>query len=329
MIISVIVPVYNVEDYLGKCISSILNQTLKNIEVILVNDGSKDKSGYICEEYKKKDDRIVVIHKENGGLSSARNAGLEIATGELVGFVDSDDWIEPDYFEILYDGIEKLNADISVMHLSNIMSYEKIEFLSNKKKGWTLLNRHDALERFFSDDFIGYSACNKLYRKSLFEGIRYPEGVLMEDKATTYKLIHKANSIIVNSSKKYHYYLRTDGIMQSEFHKKKFDLLQVHLEQIEFVDRNYPEFYGLIRSRYAYEALRLLLMMIKSNYSDKFDMERCLKIIRDNVVHVMKDKRIVFPRKAYILLFYLFPRIITMSAKSRLASRILKKMGIA
>lgn len=329
MKISIIVPVYNVEAYLGKCIDSILNQTFKDIEVILVNDGSKDKSGDICEAYKSKDSRIVVIHKENGGLSSARNSGLEVATGELVGFVDSDDWIEPDYYEILCDGIEKLNADISVMHLFKVIRYEKIEFLSSKKEGWTLLNHRDALERFFSDDFIGYSACNKLYKRNLFEGVRYPEGMLMEDKATTYKLIHKANSVVVNLSRKYHYYLRNDSIMQSEFNRKKFDSLVTHVEQIEFVDRYYPEFYEVIRARYAYEAFRLLLMMIRSNYSEKPDFDRCLKIINNNIVYVVKEKRIGIHHKIYLLLFYFMPWIVYKSSKSRIASSILKKMRIA
>jgi glycosyltransferase involved in cell wall biosynthesis len=329
MKISIIVPVYNVESYLRKCINSIQNQTLENIEIILVNDGSKDKSGDICDEYKKKDHRIVVIHKENGGLSSARNAGLEMATGELIGFVDSDDWIEPDYFQVLQDGIIKYNADISVMHFKKVTEYEKIEFETKREEEWVKLPRDKAMESFFANDFIGYSACNKLCRSNVFEGIRYPEGRLMEDKATTYKLIYKTNLVVVNSSQKYHYYLRTDSIMQSKFNRKKFDSLEVHREQIEFVDTYYPEFYGLIRGRYAYEAFRLLLMMIKSNYSYRSDLERLLKIIKDNVKYVMKEKRIGLHYKIYVLLFYLFPKIVVISAKSKLASNILKKMRIA
>lgn len=329
MKISIIVPVYNVESYLRKCINSILNQTTENIEIILVNDGSTDKSGDICDEYKKKDDRVVVIYKENGGLSSARNVGLEIATGDLIGFIDSDDWIELDYFEILYDGIIKYNTDISVMHLIKVTNYEKIEFKTKRKEEWVKFTRDNAMESFFLDDFIGYSACNKLYRANLFENIRYPEGMLMEDKATTYKLIYKTNSVVVNSSRKYHYYLRNDSIMQCEFNRKKFDSLEIHMEQIEFVDRNYPEFHGLIRARYAYESFRLLLMMIRSNHSEKSDFERCLKVINDNVRYVMKEKRIGVHHKIYVLLFYLFPKGVVISAKSKLASHILKKMRIA
>jgi len=329
MKISIIVPVYNVELYLRKCINSILNQTIENLEVILVNDGSKDGSGDICDEYKKKDDRVIVIHKENGGLSSARNAGLEIATGELIGFIDSDDWIEPDYYEILYNGITQNNSDISVMHLIKVTKHEKIDFKTTEKEGWVNFTRHNAMERFFADDFIGYSACNKLYRRKLFEGIRYPEGMLMEDKATTYKLIHKTNLVVVNLSKKYHYYLRNNSIMQSNFNRKKFDSLEVHMEQIEFVDRNYPEFNGLIRARFAYESFRLLLMMIKSNYSEKSDFDRCLKIIKENISYVMNEKRIGLHHKIYVLLFYCFPYGPRILAKSKLASKILNKMKIA
>ncbi|WBW98610.1 glycosyltransferase family 2 protein [Oceanirhabdus sp. W0125-5] len=329
MKISIIVPVYNVELYLRKCVDSILNQTIENLEIILVNDGSKDRSGAICDEYKKKDHRVIVIHKENGGLSSARNAGINVATGELIGFIDSDDWIEPDYYEILYDGIIKNNADISVMHLTKVTNHEKIEFETMGKKEWVNFTRHNAMERFFGDNFIGYSACNKLYRRKLFEGIRYPEGMIMEDKATTYKLIHKANSVVVNLSCKYHYYLRNDSIMQSNFNRKKFDSLEIHIEQIEFVDRYYPEFKGLIRGRFAYEAFRLLLMMIKSNYSEKSDFNRCQKIIKDNIRYVMKEKRMGVHHKIYILIAYLFPYAPFILAKSKLSSKILKKMKIA
>lgn len=329
MKISIIVPVYNVENYLKRCIDSILNQTIKNTEIILINDGSQDRSGDICDEYKKKDNRVIVIHKENGGLSSARNAGLEIATGELVGFIDSDDWIEPDYYETLYNGIIKYNADISVMHFKIVTNYEKIQFATKVKEQWVGFHRHQAMESFFTDNFIGNSAWNKLYRSNLFKDIKYPEGMLMEDKATTYKLINKSNLVVVNSSRKYHYYLRNDSIMQSNFNRKKFDSLKIHMDQIEFVDRNYPEFYELIRARYAYEAFRLLLMMIRSNYSEKRDFERCLKIIKDNVKYVLKEKRMGIHHKVYILLFYLFPKAVLLFSKSKFVSYILKKMRIA
>lgn len=329
MKISVIVPLYNVQDYMRKCVDSIMNQTIKNIEIILVNDGSKDKSGDICEEYKEKDSRIIVIHKRNGGLSSARNAGLEIATGELISFIDSDDWIEPDYLQILYEGIIEYNADISVMHLFKITNHEKISFTTKKRDGWVKFNRYKAMESFFANDFIGYSACNKLYRRELFNNILYPEGMLMEDKATTYKLIYKSNLVVVNLSRKYHYYLRADSIMQSKFNRKKFDSLKVHMEQIDFVDKNYPELYGLIRARYAYESFRLLLMMIRSNYSEKSDLDLCLKNIKDNIGFVLKEKRIGIHHKIYVLLFYLFPRLVIISSKSKLASILLKRMNIA
>lgn len=329
MKISIIVPIYNVEAYLKKCIDSILNQTMENIEIILVDDGSKDKSGEICDEYKQKDDRIAVIHKKNGGLSSARNAGLKIATGELIGFIDSDDWIEPDYFHILYDGMMAYKADISVMHYTKVTNYNEIEFITKKKAGWVSFNRQNAMESFITGDFIGYSACNKLYRRTLFDGICYPEGMLMEDKATTYKLIHKANSVVVNESGKYHYYLRNDSIMQSQFNRKKFDSLVIHMEQIDFIDKNYPEFYGVIRARYAYEAFRLLLMMIKSNYSEKSDFDLCIKIIKDNIRHVIREKGIGVHRIIYLLIIYLFPESAYKLSRSKLASKVLKKMKIA
>ena len=205
--ISVVVPVFNVEKYLKKCIESIINQTKKELQIILVNDGSTDKSGKICDSYKEKDKRICVIHKKNGGLSSARNAGINIARGQYIAFIDSDDWIEPDYFELLYKGIEKFNADISVIQFNKIRDFKKISYISKTYTEWYKYNNEEAMRILFSDKIIGYSAVNKLYKTELFSNIRYPEGLLMEDKATTYKLIDKSKSIVVNKSQKYHYYL--------------------------------------------------------------------------------------------------------------------------
>lgn len=323
MKISVIVPVYNMEKYLSKCIDSIINQTFSNLEIILVNDGSEDSSGEICEEYKIIDKRIIVIHKENGGLSSARNAGIEIASGELISFIDSDDWIESDFYKVLYDGIILNNADISVVHFIRIKDYEKIEFSTSTQTDWISFNKIKAMETLLTNNLIGHSAVNKLYKKDLFDGIKYPEGMLMEDKGTTYKLIHKSDKVAVNLSEKYHYYLREDSIMRSKFNDKNFDSLVFHAEMIQFIDESYPELSSVARGRYVHESIRMLLMMIRSNYSVKEDFKKCIDIIHKNRRYALGVSKIKLSVKILALSFSLFPTLPYMLAKNKIVSTIL------
>ncbi|EHF1123710.1 glycosyltransferase family 2 protein, partial [Enterococcus faecalis] len=205
-LVSVVIPVYNVEKYVEKCLDSVINQTYQNLEIIIVNDGSTDNSLSVCQKKKLSDSRIKLINKENGGLSSARNAGIECAQGEFICFIDSDDWIELDYIEVLLNGMENTNVDISVIQMIKVKDFNKIAFQSESQTKWDIFERETAMRELFSSNLIGYSANNKLYRISLFKSIRYPEGMLMEDKGTTYRLIDSSTKVAVNGSTKYHYY---------------------------------------------------------------------------------------------------------------------------
>lgn len=207
-LVSVIVPIYRVEDYIRQCIESILRQTHKNLEIILVDDGSPDGCPAICDEYAKTDDRIKVIHKKNGGLSDARNAGLEIASGEYIGFVDSDDWIKPDMFEYLLQGICGYGADISYCNWINVhetwVDYQN-EQIDKVYTAETALN-----ELFF--DRLKNFAWNKLYKAELWNGVRFPAGRTFEDILTTYKLFEKAVRIAILKEPKYCYRIRQNSI---------------------------------------------------------------------------------------------------------------------
>ncbi|EJG4468632.1 TPA: glycosyltransferase family 2 protein, partial [Enterococcus faecalis] len=202
-LVSVVIPVYNVEKYVEKCLDSVINQTYQNLEIIIVNDGSTDNSLSVCQKKKLSDSRIKLINKENGGLSSARNAGIECAQGEFICFIDSDDWIELDYIEVLLNGMENTNVDISVIQMIKVKDFNKIAFQSESQTKWDIFERETAMRELFSSNLIGYSANNKLYRISLFKSIRYPEGMLMEDKGTTYRLIDSSTKVAVNGSTKY------------------------------------------------------------------------------------------------------------------------------
>lgn len=204
--LSIIVPVYNVEKYLRKCIESILNQSFTNFELILVNDGSTDSSKEICEEYLQKDSRIILLNKENGGLSSARNLGLSKATGKYVALVDSDDWIDIHMYQSMVTSLENTNADIVVCGHKVVNIDGSIDEINTTKES-ILYSELEATKLILKDEKIFSFAWDKVYRRELFENITYPVGRIYEDTATTYKLFHKAKSIL-HLNKAYYYYIR-------------------------------------------------------------------------------------------------------------------------
>lgn len=228
-LISIIVPVYNVSAYLGRCIDSILAQTYKNFEVILVNDGSTDDSGKVCDSYALLDSRVKVIHKENGGLSSARNAGIAIAQGEYLGFVDSDDWITSDMYEYLYSVLIQNQADISVSACVRCEStIEGNNFILAQKSFSTIVySQEEYIKKFMKIDSqtIEYYACNKLYKKELLTNDQYPVGKTAEDVLGTYKALLKASKIAQSDKITYLYYVNPQSITASFSITKANDLL--------------------------------------------------------------------------------------------------------
>lgn len=226
IVISVIVPVYKVEKYLERCITSILNQTFNDFELILIDDGSPDLCGRICDKWAQLDNRIKVIHKNNGGLSSARNAGLDIASAEYVIFVDSDDWIPEDALEYLYTFITRTNADFVIAGNKREVKYQS-EYQSCFTE--SVINQKDFLTKFFkikSQENVQY-AWAKLYRRVLFEDIRYPLGVIDEDVPVTFEIALKAKKIGYSTKIVYYYFINPESITEEKFSYRKFDLLTV------------------------------------------------------------------------------------------------------
>jgi len=225
--ISIIVPVYKVEQYLDRCVNSILNQTFTDFELILVDDGSPDRCPQMCDEWAKKDARIRVIHKENGGLSSARNAGLAVMQGEYVNFVDSDDWIEKDALEYLLYLINKYDADFSFAEMVRV-SKEK-QNCDKEVKREEYLSQEEFLLRFFKVNTqvnVQY-ACAKLYKANLFHNIRYYEGITAEDVPTMFEVAILCKRIAHGSKIIYNYFINPNSITQTAFNEKNFDLLTV------------------------------------------------------------------------------------------------------
>lgn len=291
-LVSVIVPVYNVEKYLSRCIDSIINQTYKNLEIILVDDGSPDRCGDICDQYAIKDSRIKVIHKKNGGLSDARNAGINLAKGDYITFIDSDDWIHPKYIETLYDLVKKHNADISVCNFIRTTSEDHNDEISLIDV--IAFNKYEALEQFTDKYYVQMViACGKLYKKDLFHNVRFPVGRIHEDEFTTYKLIYNANKIVFTTTPLYYYWQREDSIMGSGFNiNHRLDALDAFIERAEFFKK-----IGLENeSSKTYKSSFLVLMTIirKFNELDDFSkkevlkrfniIKKCLRSTKQNVV---------------------------------------------
>lgn len=221
--ISIIVPVYQVEPYIRRCIDSILSQTFKDFELILVDDGSPDKCGEICDEYALKDSRIKVIHKKNGGLSSARNAGLDIAQGDYIGFVDSDDWIDEDMYEVLYENITKYNVEVAVCGIRTIRNNKnefKKELKEEKIKKILLNSKEEVLNQFYRKGEIGASTCNKLYGKNIINSVRFLEGHLYEDIVFNVEIFNKIERSIIIDKKLYNYFCLNESITRSKVNIK-------------------------------------------------------------------------------------------------------------
>lgn len=239
-LISIIVPVYKVEPYLRRCLDSIVNQTYTNLEIILVDDGSPDDCPQICDEYATKDKRIVVIHKENGGLSDARNAGLDICNGEYVSFVDSDDWVANTYIEIMLNAIIRNNAEIAVSNFIRVNQPFELKITNNNVYDIEILTPIQAIKKLWSPASITFIiSCAKLTKRSLFNSIRFPKGVIHEDEYTTYKLLYKSSKTVFLDIPLYCYFQRSDSIMGTA-KPSSIRLLKAKIEQYIFF-KDYKE----------------------------------------------------------------------------------------
>lgn len=229
-IISVVVPVYNVERYLHRCLDSICGQSYQNLEIIVVNDGSTDDSLSICQAYAAKDKRIKVISKHNGGLSTARNSGIEASSGEYIAFVDSDDFISIHYLERLYAAIQETGCLIAQCGIQPFSKVEECTSGNVGEGGCQIIPKMEFLQRINQSGFC--TACNKLYEKSLFDTIRFPEGRIHEDMATTFKIVDLCETVACVNEKLYYYFSNPTGITKSKISVKHLDLVDAYWEQV-------------------------------------------------------------------------------------------------
>lgn len=264
--ISVIVPVYNVENYLNECVESICAQSYTDMEIILVDDGSTDGCPALCDEWAHEDSRVKVIHKPNGGLSDARNVGIDIAKGEYISFVDSDDMIAPDMVEYLVKLIENSDSVISVCQRLLIDENGK-KYACNppKIKESVIKGRGNCMRTFLESSDIDTVAWGKLYKTSLFKNVRYPKGKFHEDVFTTYKLIAQCESIAIGWERKYFYRVRTGSITQISFTEKHLDAINGKEDQYEFISREFPRLKISAEGGIIYACNQCLLRLSRSN----------------------------------------------------------------
>lgn len=291
-LITIVVPVYNVENYLDKCVESIVNQTYKNLEIILVDDGSTDDSGKKCDEWAAKDCRIKVIHKGNGGLSDARNKGIDIATGKWIGFIDSDDYIDVTMFEKLHKAC--VENDCKVSSCGFLREFEDV----SRNERWTtkedmLLDR-DGMMEYLYKAAVGWGAWNKLYDISLFDDVRYPYGKTREDEYTTYKIFDKIDKLYYICECLYFYYQRGNSITGISFSIKNLDSLEA-LEQAMGYHKNHgnKKYYDRALQEYIRDVCEFAL----KNHCEKAERKKIDKILKKDARNILKNNQIVFSER--------------------------------
>ena len=320
--LSIIVPVYKVEKYLRKCVDSILAQTFRDFELILVDDGSPDNCGAICDEYATKDDRVKVLHKENGGLSDARNKGLSVATGEYVGFVDSDDYIENDMYETLVNNIKKYDADVSICGFYNCFSGNKYPLCESKE--FMVLNNVQALRTAMEGLKFSVTAWDKIYRKDMFEKITFPEGRLAEDAAVIPSILANAKTVVATTEPKYNYVHRKQSITGSNFKQRDLDVLYAYQKNYDMISKKFPDLIDVAEFRLIWANMYLLDKIVSSDtieYSQEY--RKISKDLKKNIFKILKNPIFSFKRKFAMVVFYfsktLYIRMVIKNNKDKMS----------
>lgn len=305
-LISIIVPIYNVGRYLERCLKSILQQTYTCFEVILIDDGSTDESGDICDDYQTKDSRIRVIHKENKGVSDTRNVGLQNVTGDYICFVDPDDVVAPNFLEELYRLCTDNDADVSMVRYKTFT--DNVTFKEATEKNIEILSARDVLWRQFGADYVNYIVLwNKMYKASLFENIVFPDVRQSEDEAVLYRIFYKAEKVVVSHEVLYGYFMRLSSLTKAPFSEKKLDFLLVAKERIDFFAEK-KETALMEAYQYVYAvSLMAYVYRVRKDLKDKVFARELRKEYKKLFPEVNKATTLSVKRKCVLYLFEYFP----------------------
>lgn len=294
-LISIIIPVYNVKQYLKRCVDSVIAQTYRNIEIIIVDDGSTDGSDLLCDEIKAVDNRIEVYHKQNGGLSSARNFGIDKAKGEYIGFIDSDDYIDKDMYEILLDLAEKNSAEMSMCALYDVFG-DKIRRINDKVTIETV-DREEAIRMVLEAEVVSVTAVNKLYRTELFKELRYPEGRTAEDAFLIIDLLDNCNRVAITTAQKYYYFHRNDSITTRKFNGN-VDAIDAYKRNYEIIEQKYPELIDVAKMRLCWANFYVLDHLLLDDREEYRNIKKqVIYYLNNNYTFVMKNKHFHISRK--------------------------------
>ena len=288
-LISVVLPIYNIESYLDRCMEAVLNQTYSNLEILMVDDGSPDSCPQMCDRYAEQDSRVRALHKENGGLSDARNYGIARARGEYITCIDPDDYVDSDYVEYLYRLIDKYETKMSICQ--HVTEYDNGSVKDHGSSGDELMDIETCLRRMLYHDVIDTSAWAKLYHRSLFDTVSYPVGKIFEDIGTTYALMMQCDAgIAVGYESKYHYMYHMNSIVNSSFSPRKFDLLEMTDKMGREVVSVYPSLKQAVLRRRVYARFSTLNQMLGTDDYGK-EREQIIRFILRHKKRILKDPR--------------------------------------
>ena len=301
--VSVIVAAYNVQEYIERCVTSLREQTYRNIEIILVDDGSNDNTGKLCDLYSELDNRIISLHKKNGGLSSARNYGIKKASGNYIAFVDGDDWVENDFVEVLYTNLIKEHADLSIIGYTMVWDNGKKK-CNTSYQNYQVWNQHTALHELFAQEKIGCMAWQRLYKRKIFESICFPEGKLFEDVAIAVDVFRWCEKIVWCGASKYNYFQRTGSIVNSQFNIKKLYMLESCQKMIDFSYNIGGEFDNETNAFYLKAAMMLMMQAYGSKRTK--ETENAKKNIRDAIKkhnkYILRNQYLNLTKKIILIL---------------------------
>lgn len=285
--ISVIVPVYNVEKYLERCVKSIAAQTYKDLEILLIDDGSTDKSGKMCDDFQQTDSRIKAFHKQNGGLSDARNYGIEHSAGEFISFVDSDDYIDEKMLETLHRLITENDADLAVCSAMDVFEGKEVTQVKEIKK--FNLNKVESYKYMLRGDGIP-SACNKLYKRQTVGDVRFPVGKLYEDGFFTPQILKKVEKTAVTSKPMYYYFRRADSITTKPFRKGDLDVIEAYDKCVKQVKELCPEALPYAEFRYRNAYFNVLdKMLMRDDCKEIPEYKQVVKYLKKHTAQIVKD----------------------------------------
>lgn len=308
MKLSIVVPIYKVEQFLNKCVESILAQTFTDFELILVDDGSPDGCGQMCDDWAQKDVRIRVVHKENGGLSDARNAGIDIAQGDYIGLVDSDDYIKPDMFEVLVGNLEANNADISMCGYADVYA-DGIRKESRDRKVY-VWDQQEAIHQILMGKLLSVHAWVKLYKRELFEHVRYPKGKISEDAYIIMDLLDQVETAVFTPYSAYYYVHRGDSINTSKYREIDLTRIEAHEKNYKYVCRNVPQYQKLGYERYlgavAFVGSKMALSGVKETNPD---CKRVFLTLRKNILKIVSGEYFSRKRKLSISVMVISKKI--------------------